>query len=52
MPDLFDRLELNFGNVQGLEVSEKYRDKPRDPEIEKRLQVLCPRVLDYYRSMY
>ena len=50
MPDLFQRLELNFGNVQGREVSEKYRDKPRDPEIERRLRDLCPRALAYYRE--
>jgi hypothetical protein len=50
MPDLFERLELNFGNVQGKEVSERFRDKPRDPEVEKRLRALCPRALAYYRE--
>ncbi|HXP95822.1 MAG TPA: hypothetical protein VN809_03860 [Telmatospirillum sp.] len=50
MPDLFERLELNFGNVQGKEVSEHFRDKPRDPEVEDRLRALCPRTLAYYRG--
>jgi len=50
VPDLHDRLELNFGNVQGHAVSDKYRDKPRDPEVEERLQILCPRLLAHYRS--
>ncbi len=51
MPDLFERLELNFGNVQGRAVSESYRDKPRLPEVEERLRSLCPRLLAYYRDI-
>ncbi len=50
MPDLYERLELNFGNVQGLEVSASYRDKLRDPAIEEKLATLCPRLLAYYRK--
>jgi hypothetical protein len=50
MPDLFERLEINFGNVQGRAISESYRDKPRDPEIEATLRELCPRLLAYYRQ--
>jgi hypothetical protein len=48
-PDLFNRMEIAFGNAQGREVSEKYRDKPRDSAIETRLQSLCPRLLAFYR---
>ena len=50
LPRLCEQLELNFGNVQGREVSEKYRDKPRDLEVEDELMRLCPRILSYYRN--
>ncbi|MFS2013673.1 hypothetical protein ACCD06_28030 [Azospirillum sp. CT11-132] len=50
MPDLWERMEFAFGNVQGREVSERFRDKPRDPEVEARLRRLCPRLLDFYAS--
>jgi hypothetical protein len=50
IPDIHEQLELNFGNVQGREVSESYRDKPRDPQIEEKLSILCPRLLAYYRK--
>lgn len=50
IPDVCERLELNFGNVQGREVSKSYRDKPRDPAIEEKLSTLCPRLLAYYRK--
>lgn len=52
IPDLHERLELNFGNVQGHEVSESYRDKPHDPVIEEKLAILCPRLLNYYRNKF
>jgi hypothetical protein len=52
IPDLHERLELNFGNVQGREVSDSYRDKPRDPETEAKLSILCPRLLAYYRKTF
>lgn len=48
-PDLWERMEIVFGNVQGREVSEKFRDKPRDPAIEARLADLCPGLLAEYR---
>lgn len=49
VPDLWGRMEIVFGNVQGREVSEKFRDKPRDPAVEARLADLCPRLLTEYR---
>lgn len=49
-PNLHQRMEFAFGNVQGREVSQKYRDKPRDPELEARLETLCPRLLAHYRA--
>lgn len=49
VPDVAETLQLNFGNVQGREVSEHYRDKARDPEIEEHLKHLCPRLLAHYR---
>lgn len=54
VPDLFERMEIVFGNVQGRAVDEKYRDKyraePRDPAVEARLRELCPDLLAYYRK--
>lgn len=50
MPDLFQRLEIVFGNVQGREVSERFRDKPRDPALDAHLETLCPRLLAHYRA--
>lgn len=50
VPDLHDRMEFAFGNVQGREVNGKFRDKPRDPAVAARLRALCPRLLDYYQQ--
>lgn len=50
VPDLMDRMEVAFGNVQGRAVSERFRDKPRDPALEARLEGLCPRLLAHYRA--
>ncbi len=30
IPDIYEQMEPNFGNVQGHEVAESYRDKPCD----------------------
>lgn len=49
-PDLMQTMEFVFGNVQGKAVSEGFRDKPRDPVVEARLEVLCPRLLAHYRA--
>jgi hypothetical protein len=48
LPDLWGHMDMTFGNVQGREVDEKYRDKPRDPVVDARLRELCPRLLAYY----
>jgi hypothetical protein len=50
VPDLLERMEFAFGNVQGKEVNEKFRDKPRDPAVEARLRALCPRLLEHYAA--
>lgn len=49
-PGLLENFEFVFGNVRGTEVSERFRDKPRDPEVEARLERLCPRLLADYRA--
>lgn len=53
MPDLYERLELNFGNVQGREVShsfrEKYRKAEQDEALCQHLERLCPRLMAHYR---
>jgi hypothetical protein len=50
VPELLQQMEFAFGNVRGREVSQRHRDKPRDPEIEAELQELCPRLLRFYRQ--
>ena len=50
VPDLFSRMEMAFGNVQGAGISQTFRDKPRDPETDARLEALCPRLLAHYRA--
>ena len=49
-PDLMEDIEVAFGNLQGFEVSERFRDKPADPEVDAQLEALCPRLLAYYRD--
>lgn len=49
-PGLLENFEFVFGNVRGTEVSERFRDKPRDAEVEARLERLCPRLLADYRA--
>lgn len=50
VPDLHQRMEFAFGNVRGRAVSESFRDKPRDPELDAHLERLCPRLLAHYRE--
>lgn len=50
VPDLFQRMEIVFGNVQGKEVSERFRDKPRDAALDAHLETLCPHLLAHYRA--
>ena len=49
-PGLMEHFEFVFGNVRGTEVSERFRDKPRDAEVDARLEKLCPRLLAHYRA--
>ncbi|CAO3363301.1 hypothetical protein [Azospirillum melinis] len=48
VPDLMDHMEFAFGNVQGRSVSGKFRDKPKDPELDVLLDGLCPNLLAHY----
>lgn len=60
VPDLMERVEFAFGNVQGRGVSERFRHKPQDPDLEAqaleaqaleaKLETLCPRLLAHYRE--
>lgn len=49
-PVLQDTMTVVFGNAQGKGVSDKYRDKPRTPEVEAEVARLCPRLLAYYQA--
>lgn len=49
-PHLWDEMDLVMGNVRGQEVSQKHLIRPRPPEIEKKLENLCPGLLAYYRE--
>lgn len=48
VPDLYQNLELNFGNVRGTEVSEEYTELPRDPKVEPLMMQWCPRIMAHY----
>lgn len=50
VPDLFEHMEFAFGNVQGRSVSDKFLDKPKDPELDPLLNELCPSLLAHYRD--
>lgn len=49
IPDLFDRLELSFGNHRGRGPVARFRDKPCSPDLEARVATLCPSLFDHYR---
>ena len=50
VPELFEQMEMCFGNVQGHETSARFRDKPRHCTVDSHLEVLCPRLLAHYRA--
>lgn len=50
VPQLMENLEFAMGNVRGRAVSEGFRDKPRDAEVDARLERLCPSLLAHYRA--
>lgn len=52
VPDLWERMEMVFGNVRGNEVTQRFRDKPVPPEVVARLEILCPRLLAHYRARH
>ena len=50
-PQLFhDEFELSFGNCDPRGLKPERRLKPREPEIEAKLERLCPRLLAHYRA--
>jgi len=50
LPDLMPNFEFVFGNVRGLEVSDRFRHRTCDGDVESRLEALCPRLLAHYRA--
>lgn len=50
VPHLMSEMEFAMGNVRGRAVSEGFRDKPRDAEVDARLERLCPNLLAHYRA--
>lgn len=49
-PDLFDRFEFSYGNVQASEVSRHFGVRDFPAETESHLSKLCPHLLHYYRQ--
>ncbi|MEA1648840.1 hypothetical protein UAJ10_07395 [Nitrospirillum sp. BR 11164] len=49
-PALQETMDVVFGNARGPGVTDRWRDKPRDPAVDARLEVLCPRLLRHYRD--
>jgi len=50
LPQLFQEMELVFGNVRGKEVSQRHLDQAWTPEIESHLAQLCPSLLAHYQE--
>ncbi len=48
-PTLMSTMDTVFGNARGPCLSDRFRDKPRNPETETLLEELCPRLLAHYR---
>lgn len=49
-PALREDMEIVFGNFRGREVTDGFRDKPADAEVDAALATLCPQLLAYYRD--
>ncbi|MDZ5645912.1 hypothetical protein [Nitrospirillum sp. BR 11828] len=49
-PALQETMEVVFGNARGPGVTDRWRDKPRNPETDARLEQLCPRLMRHYRE--
>jgi len=49
VPELFDRFEFSYGNVQLGEVSRQFDDRELPTGLEERLEGLCPLLLEHYR---
>jgi hypothetical protein len=49
-PHLFTDFEMSFGNCDPRGLKPDRRTKPRAPEIERKLEALCPRLLAHYRE--
>lgn len=50
VPDLFERFEFSYGNVQSAEVSPRFRLRSFSAEIEAHLSRLCPHLLEHYQQ--
>jgi hypothetical protein len=49
-PQLFTEFEMSFGNCDPRGLKPERRTKPRSPEIDRKLEALCPRLLAHYRE--
>jgi hypothetical protein len=49
-PALMEDIEIAFGSLRALEVTDRFRDKAADAEVDAALAVLCPELLAYYRD--
>jgi hypothetical protein len=49
-PELLTEFGISFGNWGPRGLGPDRRSKPRDPAIDKRLEALCPQVLEYCRD--
>lgn len=50
VPELYQSMDMAFGNVQGEGVEARFRNKPRDETVETHLRTLCPGLLSYYQD--
>lgn len=50
VPEVYQSMEMVFGNVRGKEVDAGFRDKTYDETLEERLHALCPRLLEHYKK--
>lgn len=50
VPEVYQSMEMVFGNVRGKEVDAGFRDKTYDETLEERLHGLCPRLLEHYKK--
>lgn len=49
-PEIYQMMEMAFGNVRGSEVDPRFVSTLHDEEIDNKLRVLCPRLLGHYKE--